>query len=162
MTQQEINPKNIRLYHEPKDRLRMDVGTDKCYITVVPRWASPISFPNQYLSLTDAKGAEIILLKSTDDLDPESKKAVDFEVKKRYLTSEIHRIIHAKVEFGATYWNVVTERGERELVTQSLQENAQWLSDTHLVIIDVDGNRFEITDVTAIDARSKQYLDSIL
>lgn len=162
MNNQTLKPQDIRIYHEPKDRLRLDVGNEKCYITVVPRWASPISFPNKYLSLTDAKGAEIILIKETSELDPESKRAVDFEVKKRYLTSQIHRILHAKVEFGATYWNVVTERGERELVTQSLQENAQWLTDTHLVIVDVDGNRFEITDVTAIDEKSKHYLETIL
>ncbi|MCE9558237.1 MAG: DUF1854 domain-containing protein [Armatimonadetes bacterium] len=157
-----IETSKLKIFHEPKDRLRLTVGDEKSYPTVVPRWASPISYPSRYLSLTDAKGTEIVLLDDTSGLDEESRKAVEFEVKKRYLTSTIHKIIHAKVEFGATYWSVLTERGERDLVTQSLQENAQWLAPNHLVLLDVDGNRFEIPDITALDPKSTQFIAQIL
>jgi len=47
-------------------------------------------------------------------------------------------------------------------VTQNLQENALWFSDTHLLLLDVDGNRFEITDVAALDPRSRGYITVIL
>lgn len=153
---------NIELFHEPKDRLRMTVPDEKSYLTVVPKWVSPISFPANYLSLLDGKGSEIMLLADLDSLTPRARLAVETEIRRRYLTSIIHKITHAKVEFGATYWHVVTERGERELVTQTLQENAQWLGDAHLVLIDVDGNRFEIPDVNALDVKSRAFLDAIL
>ena len=70
--------------------------------------------------------------------------------------------MHAKFEYGATYCQVQSDRGERDFVTQSLQENALWLSPTHLLLLDVDGNRFEIPDVTALDARSRAYIETIL
>ena len=70
--------------------------------------------------------------------------------------------MNARVEYGATYWSVVRIGGKREFVTQSLQENAQWLSATHLLLIDVDGNRFEIPDVTALDTRSQNFISEIL
>ncbi|MBL8049125.1 MAG: DUF1854 domain-containing protein [Chthonomonas sp.] len=150
------------LFFEPKDRLRMTLPEDRSYLTVVPKWASPISHPSRYLCLLDGKGTEIMLLPDLDSVSPLARQALETEIQRRYLTSMIHKITHAKVEFGATYWHVITERGERELVTQSLQENAQWLSDVHLVLLDVDGNRFEIANINELDPKSKQYLEAIL
>jgi hypothetical protein len=68
----------------------------------------------------------------------------------------------AKQEFGATYWSVDTDRGPRDFVTQNLQENAMWFSDVHLLLVDMDGNRFEIVDTTALDARSRHWVEIIL
>ena len=57
---------------------------------------------------------------------------------------------------------VETDRGPREFVTQSVQENTLWFSANHLLLIDVDGNRFEIPDVEALDARSLTIINAIL
>ena len=82
-------------------------------------------------------------------LPPESLAAAKEELRRRYLTATVRAITHAKQEFGATYWSVQTDRGDRDFVTQNLQENAVWLSPTHLLLLDVDGNRFEVTDTEA-------------
>jgi len=95
-------------------------------------------------------------------LKPESLEAVKEELARRYLTATVNSITDAKGEFGATYWHVETDRGPRDFVTQSLQENAQWLSPKHLMLIDVDGNRFEITDITALDERSRRLIEQIV
>lgn len=152
----------LKLFYEPKDRLRLTVGEDRSYPTVKPAWASPLSYPGRYLSLLDGKGEEIVLIPELEELPPESLKAVREELARRYLTARVDRILDARNEFGATYWHVDTDRGERDFVTQSLQENAQWLSPTHLMLMDVDGNRFELEDVSALDARSRSLLETIL
>ena len=95
-------------------------------------------------------------------LPPDSLAAAQEELRRRYLTATVRVISHAKQEFGATYWSVQTDRGDRDFVTQNLQENAVWLSPTHLLLLDVDGNRFEITDVAALDAASRRYVAAIL
>ena len=64
----------------------------------------------------------------------------------------------AKTEFGSTYWKVLTDRGEKEFITQSLSENAQWLSPTYLLLADVDGNRYEIQNIEVLDERSRALL----
>lgn len=140
----------------------MTVQNDQTYLTVKPAWSAPLTRPGKYLALLNGKGEEITTLVDPSELDAESKKAVDEELHRRYLTATVHRIIHAKSEFGAGYWHVVTDRGERDFVTQSLQENAQWLSPVHLMLIDVDGNRFEIPDVSALDERSRAYAEAML
>lgn len=157
-----MNPSELKLFYEPKDRLRLTVGNEKSYVTVKPVWSAPLSRPNTYLALLDGKGEEITMIPDPKTLSPESWEAVQTELHRRYLTAIVTTILHAKVEFGATYWSVETNRGPRDFVTQSLQENAIWLSAHHLLLLDVDGNRFEIPDVTALDARSRHYISAIL
>lgn len=150
-----MNPTELKLFHHPKDTLRMTVGEDRSYTQVKPAWAAPLSHPGRYLALLNGKGEEIVTLPDPTELPAESRAAVEVELDRRYLTSKIRSVISARAEFGATYWHVTTERGEKDFVTQSLQENAQWLSPTHLMLIDVDGNRFEIEDVALLDLRSQ-------
>ena len=157
-----MNVADLKLYYEPKDRLRLTVGEEKSYPTVKPAWASPLSYPNKYLALLDGKGDEIITIADPKTLPKESLAAVEEELKRRYLTATVNHIKDARVEFGATYWSVETDRGERDFVTQSLQENAIWLSLHHLLLLDVDGNRFEIPDVRALDEQSRKFVHAIL
>jgi hypothetical protein len=157
-----MNPKELKLFHHPKDTLRMTVSEDRSYTQVKPVWASPLTYPQRYLSLLNGKGEEIVTLPDPEELPPDSLQAVRLELQRRYLTSTVKLIQRARTEFGATYWHVVTERGEKDFVTQSLQENAQWLSPTHLMLIDVDGNRFEIPDTELLDLRSREMLAAVV
>ena len=157
-----MNPADLKLFYEPKDRLRLTVGEDRSYPTIKPAWAAPLSRPDRYLCLLDGKGNEVVMLADPANMPPASWEAVQQELRRRYLTAQVAEILNARVEYGATYWNARTDRGQREFVTQSLQENAQWLSATHLLLIDVDGNRFEIADVNALDARSRAFIHEIL
>jgi hypothetical protein len=131
-------------------------------VSVKPAWSAPMSHPNRYLALLDGKGQEITTIVCPEELPHESLQAVRIELGLRYLTAEIESIESARSEFGATYWTVETNRGRREFVTQSLQENAQWLGSGHLLLVDVDGNRFEIPNVSLLDARSRTFVERIL
>ena len=162
MDKQAPDPQALKLFYEPKDRLRLTIDGDRSYHTVKPAWAAPLSRPGQYLALLDGKGNAIVTLPDPSVLPPESLVAAKEELRRRYLTATVRAIAHAKQEFGATYWSVQTDRGDRDFVTQNLQENAIWLSPTHLLLLDVDGNRFEITNTEALDAASRQYVATIL
>ena len=152
----------MRLFYHPEGRLRMETE-DRCWLQVRPAWSSPISHPGRYLSLLDGKDREIALLPDgLDGLDGEARTILEAELHRRYLTSQVVSVEHAHTEFGSTYWTVETDRGRREFITQSLQENAQWHSATHLMLIDVDGNRFEIRDTRALDEPSRRLLTRIV
>jgi hypothetical protein len=45
---------------------------------------------------------------------------------------------------------------------QSLQENAQWLKENHLLLVDIDGNRFEAQDIRKLDAESQAIIEKIV
>jgi uncharacterized protein DUF1854 len=157
-----MDPVALKLFYAPKERLRVTVGEEKSYLTVKPVWSSPLSHPGAYLALMDGKGEEIALIPDPEALSPESLAAVQRELRLRDLTAVVTAITEARQEFGATYWHVQTDRGPRDFVTQNLQENTLWFSETHLLLLDVDSNRFEIPDTTALDARSRAYIEAIL
>jgi hypothetical protein len=156
-----MDAKQIQIFYEPKDHLRMTIG-DRSYPTVKPVWSSPIARPGKYLSLLDGKGTEIVMVQDLGILEPRCRKAVEAELRRRYLTAVIDEIVSAKEEYGAAYWRVTTDRGTRDFVTENLQENALWYSDTHLMLLDTDGNRFEVPNTEKLDPKSKAILHTIL
>jgi len=140
----------------------MTLNETQSWHTVKPAWASPLNHPDRYLALLNGKSEEIVMLADPSELPAESWHVLQEELNRRYLTAQVQRVTDANAEFGATYWHVDTDRGPRDFVTQSLQENVQWLGPGHLLLTDVDGNRFEIRDVSALDARSQGFIERIL
>lgn len=155
-------PDEVQLFYHPKDQLRMTVRDEFSWVAVEPKWAAPLSHPERFLGILNSKGEEVLMVETLDDFPAETRAIVEEELRRRYLTSAVLRILNAKVEFGATYWTILTARGERDFVVQSLQENAQWIGPRHLLLVDIDGNRFEIKDIDALDPASKKFIESIL
>jgi hypothetical protein len=157
-----IDPKTLRLFYDPPGTLRLTVDDEYSYPTVKLYQAWPLSHPGRHLSFQDGKGEEIVMVETLDELPAECRPIVEEELRRRYLTARIERIENIRTEFGVTYWQVLTNRGERDFVVQSLTESCVWLSDLHLMIVDVDGNRFEILDRAALDPYSRAQLESVL
>jgi hypothetical protein len=159
------DPKTLRLFFDPPGTLRLTIGDgweSYSYGTVRLYQAAPLSMPGRYLSLQDSKSEEIFMADPLEALNPESQTVAGEELHRRYLTAKVEAVTNIKTEFGITYWNVRTDRGERDFVVQSLSESCVWLSDTHILLIDVDGNRFEIPDRTVLDAASQENLATVL
>lgn len=157
-----IDPQSLHLFYDPPGTLRLTVGEERSYPQVKLYQAAALSRPGQYLSLVDGKGEEIVMVARLADLSPASRTVAEAEVRRRYLTARVQAIDSIKTEFGVTYWRVATDRGERDFVVQSLSESCVWLGDHHLLLVDADGNRFEIADRQALDAPSRAHLDAVL
>lgn len=157
-----IEPADLRLFYHPEGMARLTVDNDRSYLRVKLALAAPLSRPRQYVSLLNGKGEEITLLPDLEALEPASRQVAEQELQRRYLTSQIRRLLLLKQEFGVTYWEAATDRGIRDFVVRDLQENCVWLSESHLLLIDVDGTRFEIPNRHQLDERSRLLLDAIL
>ena len=157
-----LDPQSLHLFYDPPGTLRLTVSDERSYPAVKLYQAAPLSRPGRYLSFVNGKGEEIVMVESLHDLPASSRPVAEEEIRRRYLTARVTAVAHVKVEFGVTYWEVETDRGPRDFVIQSLSESAVWLSDTHLLLIDVDGNRFEITDTGALDELSRAHLEKVL
>ena len=95
-------------------------------------------------------------------MDDEMRGIVQQELDRRYLTSTIESVLSIRNEFGTSYWDVESNRGRREFVVQNVAENAQWLGDHRLLLVDVDGNRFEIPDLGILDKKSLGLVEMVL
>ena len=98
------------------------------------------------------------MIRTLEEVSEENRSILENEIHKRYLSSRVTGIKSVRTEFGVTYWTVDTDRGPRELVTQSLQENAEWMTPDFLVLTDVAGNRYEIK-VSTLDERSCRFVE---
>ena len=154
-----VDAVTIRLYREPDWILNMSIGGRHHTDIVVVR-AAPLSCPDRYICFLDANCREICLLEDPSSLDTDSRQILREELKRRYLTSAIQRIHFARREAGACYFDAETSRGRREFVVQETPESIRWLGDHRLLLVDVDGNRFEAHDIRALDRKSARLLQS--
>lgn len=151
-----MNPSTFNIFYHPGVMLRLTIPNEKSYIKIKPVWAAPLTRPGKHLVLMDSKDNEIIMLRDPKVLSHDSWIAVQEELHQRYLTASIIKVYSAHEESGATYWDVETNRGRREFITQGLQEHAQWMGDNHLLLLDVDACRYEITSIGALDTQGQQ------
>ncbi|BCM91408.1 hypothetical protein IAD21_03280 [Abditibacteriota bacterium] len=136
---------------------------EKCAWNVRPVWASPLSRPNRYLALLDSKDKEFALIVNPqEELDADSWSIAQEEMKRRDLTARVARIESVREDGGAAYFVVETDRGRREFVANNLSTNALFYGESRLMLLDVDGNRFDFPDLEALDERSRALLDGIL
>ena len=157
-----VDVKNIRLFREPPWILRLTIEGDRSYLKVKVVRAAPLSYTDRYISFLDSKDEEICMVDEMRDLDEETCRLVGEELDRRYLTSVVEQVDSVRNEFGTSYWDVRTNRGKREFVVQNVAENAQWLGDRRLLLLDVDGNRFEIPDLEALDKQSLAFVEQVL
>ena len=159
---EQVNASTLCLFYEPDWHLRLTIEGDRSYLRPKVVRAAPLSDPERYICFMDDKNEEICMIDALDQLDEESRRLAREALDQRYLTAVIQRLESIRNEFGTSYWDVQTDRGQREFVVQNVAENAQWLSDTRLLLIDVDSNRFEIPDMAKLDKHSLGLIDQVL
>lgn len=94
---------------------------------------------------------EIGLISDLSELPPNSQKVVKEELERRYLVPVVRRIISIKERMGMLMWEVETERGYRRFLTRASQEGIEQPEPHRCVLVDLDGNRYYIPDITALD-----------
>jgi hypothetical protein len=159
---EEVDTAKLRLFREPAWVLRLTIDNDRSYLKVKVVRAAPLSYPERYISFLDAKDEEICMVDDLKVLDQEARTLIEEELDRRYLTATIQQVKSVRNEYGTSYWDVQTDCGQREFVVQNVAENAQWLGDHRLLIIDVDGNRFEIPRLDELDKKSLSLVEQVI
>lgn len=121
----------------------------------------PFSSPDDYLSFREAgeKAKEIGMLRHLDELGSSAQALVREQLALRYFTPIITRIHNVKEEYGYTYWDVETDRGPVRFVVRMGSGTVNRIGGTRYMVNDIDGNRFEIPDLTAYTPQEQKRLD---
>lgn len=151
-----LAPESIRLfYHGGILRLTLP---DRSYVSCRIYRAFPVSDTDRYFGLTDGAGKDIGMIPDPSRLDAESREAAAGELDKRYFVPVVRKVFDIHDDYGATVFDVETDRGRHRYLVRGIRDNIVELSHRRLLITDVDGNRFEIEDLTALDPRSQGVL----
>ncbi len=159
---QDVDTGRIRLFREPAWRLRMTIEGDRTYLRVKIVRAVPLSDPDRYICFLDANDEVICMVDDVTRLSVENQAIIREELDLRYMTSRVERVHSIRSEYGVSYWEVTTDRGPREFVVKNVGEDARWLDEKRVLILDVDGNRFEVADLGALDRRSRGLIEMVL
>ncbi len=152
-----LKPQRLR-FHRNCLVLRLTIEGVCSYPNVSVLRSFPLSHPDRYLSIRDGEGNEIGVLADPTPLDDDSRKLVMNELERRYLVPVVRSVISVKEWFGTVEWCVDTNRGKRTFTTRNLRENTVQPSPGRYLLSDVDGNRFDIKDLSALDRKSQSLL----
>ncbi len=145
------------------DALVLTVENDRSYLKVRAVRAFPLSELNEFIGLMDAiSGREIGMLRNLRDLDGPTRQLIQHEIDKRYFIPKIRRIIQAKKEFGTVYWDVETDRGDRQFVMRGIRDSVHEIEPGRFLVNDVDGNRFEVPQIGELDTRSQALWERVV
>ena len=119
----------------------------------------PWSAPDGHVSIRDADGKEICLLKTLDQLDESSREIVDAELSEKVFNPQIKQVVDFTHEFGVTTITAETDRGRVSFQVRG-RDDVRLLSPTRALFRDVDGNTYELPDLLALDGVSRKYLQA--
>jgi hypothetical protein len=135
---------------------------DEDYKKVLLYRSFPFTFPNNFISVRDKENKEIGMIDDIEEFPKDTIALFEEELKRRYLLPNILNIKSIKDEFGYSYWEVITEIGERKFTIK--KDNSSFLNvkDNLILISDVDGNRYDIKDYTKLDEKSYKLIELLL
>ena len=124
----------------------------------------PFTDANHYISIrtVESRSKEIGLITDLDDMKDDVKDMLNKQLMLHYFTPVITKIIDIKDEYGYAYFHVLTDKGECKFAINMGSNAVAKLSDTRIIISDLDENRFEIKDVTKLSAKEQRKLDLFL
>jgi len=122
----------------------------------------PISNPGHMISLRDQEGLEIGILDDMHGLDVESKKLIKEELEKSYFMPRIVDIYSIDEKLHVLIWEVETDKGRRAFEVRHVRQNVRRTGPRRFIVKDVDGNRYEIRDWTALPVRARRIIERYL
>lgn len=124
----------------------------------------PFSDKNEFISIRTAeeRSKEIGIVEKMADMKKETVEMLEEQLTLRYFTPVIQKIYKIKDEYGFAYWNVSTDHGECNFTIRMGGNSVIHLSDTRILIMDIDENRFEIPDVNQLTVAERRKLDLFL
>lgn len=122
----------------------------------------PFTDPDRFISVRDENEKEIGVIEDLANLPEDTTSLLKEQLELYYFTPVITKIIGIKDEYGYAYFHVLTDRGECRFTINMGANAVAKLTETRLLITDLDGNRFEIPDVLSLSVKEQRKLDLFL
>ena len=155
-----LNGENARFSRTEGGFISLKTG-DKEYSRVGVYLTFPLTEPEEYISIREAdeKAKEIGLIEKLSQFPKDQQEMLREQIKLRYFMPVITKVLDIKDEYGYAYWNVMTTFGACRFTTQMSGDAVIHLSDSRLLVTDIDGNRYEIPDFYQLGIMERKKLD---
>ena len=116
----------------------------------------------EFISVLDEHQQEIGIIRRVQDFEGEANELLVGELNRRYYSPVIESILHVKERYGFSYWKVRTQEGEVSFTLQDTFRSIIRAEENRVILMDVDGNRFQIPNVEALDRKSYKKIELYL
>jgi hypothetical protein len=125
---------------------------------VEPARAFPISCAEEWISLCDAEGHEVLCVRNFDELPPDLRSMLEEELSRREFVPLIKSILRVADDTDPSEWEVETDRGTTTFLLDS-EDDVRRLGPYRALFIDTHGIRYLIPDMRKLDAHSRRIMD---
>lgn len=121
----------------------------------------PLTNPEEFISVREAdeKAKEIGIIEKLTLLHKDQQDMIREQIKLRYFMPVITKVLDIKDEYGYAYWHVMTNFGACRFTTQMSGDAVVSLSESRLLVTDIDSNRYEIPDFYQLSVAERKKLD---
>lgn len=133
-----------------------------------PRVQLHRSFPhtnnNKYISVREFDNdnnatKEVGIIKDLFEFDKKDIDLLNKFLDIRYFAPVITKLMNVKDEFGYTFWETQTTQGACRFVVRKDSKSIINVTGNEVLIVDVDGNRFVIPDISALSERELKLIE---
>jgi hypothetical protein len=140
--------------------LYMKMGEDEQRVMLCRQF--PFELLWEFISVLDAEQNELGIIRNVELFEGETREMLVTELCRRYYAPEIKRIISMKERYGFSYWKVETAEGEVSFTLHDTFRSIIRVGENRAILFDVNGNRFEIPEVSALDRKSLKKVELYL
>jgi hypothetical protein len=126
------------------------------------RRALPFAAPEEYISITDLECKEIAMLASLALFASKQRALLEDELDSHYFYPVVTQLKSIKEKMGSYYIDLRVGDYEKTIAVKDVSRSLRQLGGGRLIITDVDGNRFLIPDVYAVQRKSLRMLEPYL
>ena len=117
----------------------------------------------EYISVVGEENREIGLIYNIEDFDEDVTALLKKEIERKYYSPVISEINNVKERYGFSYWKIKTEDGRSLSFTmQDTYRNIIRIGENSAMLVDVDGNRYTIKSISALDRKSYRKIELYL
>ena len=125
------------------------------------------AFPHEllwtYISVLGENSKEIGLVYDINDFDEETARLLRTELERKYYSPKVATINSLKERYGFSYWKVTLSDGRNlDFTMQDTFRNIVRTGEDGAILLDVDGNRFVIESIAALDRKSYRRIELYL
>lgn len=123
--------------------------------------AFPLTEEEKYISIREAneKAKEIGMIEDLAAMGKDMADMIREQLKLRYFMPVIEKIISLKDEYGYAYFEAKTNFGVCRFTTGTGADSFLNLGAGRYLIVDLDGNRYEIPNVDRLSVQERKKLD---
>ncbi len=122
----------------------------------------PFELEWEFISVINEEKEEVGIIRRLSLFEGEAESLLREELLRRYYAPVIDRIYSVKERYGFSYWKVHTAEGNVSFTLHDTYRSLIHASQTHIILLDVNGNRFEIPDTDALDRKSHKKIELYL